>query len=453
MLATKKIAALAFAAILGSVLTISLSPAYAQKHGGGGGGHDSGGAETSHTDSGHDGGKGKGGKGGQSMGHGGSEGQSLRDVLKSLESGSSATSEEHGSGSKGGSATTTHGKPTTAGTKKGSSTAGKKGEKTTPSAAEAEDSDRPAWAGTKGGKAGGNVASGTKKGDIYGDMYVILRNPDGSPQLKEIILADGTKIYVVQPVDANGVPLDLDAEGNLVDATLAIPVDLGRLSVSRASSSVLTSQLKTAVDSLNAADSITLDAAGRLVLTKDGVSAAIDSPLENLALYKEILTTGTISGLTADTISKLTSSTNPTLVALATTGVQTGDISAAASFLGAASDKTIPLTVDAVVNINTILGINTKTADGTTTYYSYSSFSFDPATVYGTTTVDVLVKQTETLPDGTTRIVYVPTTNNVYTTLFSSQTDTLNNIAAFTEAADDSRTIIQYVHDNSIATE
>jgi hypothetical protein len=411
-LGIKKVGTFAFAAILASALTISLTPAYAQKHGGGsggsGGGHSSGDIES-------------GAKADQS----------------------SVSTDEHGK--KGGSATTSRGK-------KGASTAGKKTGKTQPKAAAEEDSDKPAWAGTKGGKAGGNASSGTKKGDVYGDMYIILRNPDGSPQLLEITLADGTKIKVVQPIGTDGLPLALDAEGNLVDATLAIPVDLGRLSVSRASSSVLTSQLKTAVDSLNAADSITLDAAGRLVLTKDGVSSAIDSPLENLALYKEVLTTGTITGLTADALSKLTSSTNLTLVALATTGVQTGDISAAASFLGAASDKTIPLTVDAVVNINTILGINTKT-DTTTTYYDYSSFSFNPSTVYGTTTVDVLVKQTEVLPDGTTRIVYVPTVTNVYTTLFPTQTDTLNNIAAFTEAADDSRTVIQYVHDNSIATE
>jgi hypothetical protein len=29
----------------------------------------------------------------------------------------------------------------------------------------------------------------------------------------------------------------------------------------------------------------------------------------------------------------------------------------------------------------------------------------------------------------------------------------VNNVAAFTQAADDSRTIINYVHDNSIASE
>ena len=73
------------------------------------------------------------------------------------------------------------------------------------------------------------MASGTKKGDLYGDMYVILRDENGVPILKEITLADGSKIYVVQPVDAAGNPLPLDAEGNLVDATLALAVELGRM--------------------------------------------------------------------------------------------------------------------------------------------------------------------------------------------------------------------------------
>lgn len=445
----KKASLLASVAVIATAVTLGMSPSFAQKGGkGGGGGHDSG-----VTDSGHEGGKG-GQQGGKGQGRSGGEGQSLKDVFKDTESGAgeSSKTDEHGSSAeKGGSSTKKGGAASTRG-KSGTSTTtergqkgsagAKKGGKTTPAASEESDSDKPAWAGTKGGKAGGNTASGTKKGDIYGDMYVLLRDENGVP-----ILKDG----FVQPLGADGQPLAVDAEGAF-DSTLAIPVDLGRLSVSRASSSVLTSQLKTAVDSINAADSITLDAAGRLVLTKDGVSSAIDSPLENLALYKEILTTGTISGLTDATISKLTSSTNTTLSALGTAGVATGDLSAAASFLGAASDKTIKLTVDAVVDINTILGINTKTDTGTT-YYSYSSYTFTPSTVYGTTTVDVLVKQDVTLSDNTTKTVYVPTTSNVYTTLFPTQTDTLSNIAAFTQAADDSRTIINYVHDNSIASE
>ena len=59
----------------------------------------------------------------------------------------------------------------------------------------------------------GNIASGTKKGDVYGDMYVLLRDANGVPILKQ--LADGT--WVVQPVDKDGNVLPLDAEGNLIN--------------------------------------------------------------------------------------------------------------------------------------------------------------------------------------------------------------------------------------------
>jgi hypothetical protein len=327
----------------------------------------------------------------------------------------------------------------------GSSSA-KKGRKTTPSAAEEEDSDRPAWAGTSGreGKPGrGNTASGTKRGDIFGDMYVLLRDANGVPILNE----NG----FVQPIDATGKVIPQDAEGNLLNPELAIPVDLGRLNVGRASLSVLASQYEEALKSINAADSISLDAAGRIVLTKDGVSSAIDSPLENLALYKEIMTTGTITGLTDAAKAKIDSSGTANLIAIADGTLTSADLPAAASFLGASSDKTIKVTVDTVVYMNTILGINTKTDTGTTSYFDYSTFSFNPQTAYATTSVDVLSKQTVTI-DGKLTTVYVPTTVNVYDTLFKDQTST-TSVAAFTQAVDDSRLIIQYVHDNTIATE
>jgi len=436
---------------MAAALTISLTPAYAQHSGGrgGSGGHSSG---TEHTDSGHEGGKGgKGGQGGSGMGRGGGGGsQSLRDIFHDMES--SATSDDHGSGSKGGSAVS-RGKKDSGGTKgsasttkKGSSTAGKKG-KTTPKAAEEEDSDRPAWAGTSGrdGKPGrGNTASGTKRGDIFGDMYVLLRDANGVPILKEITLADGTKIWVVQPVDASGAVLALDAEGKLIDASLAIPVELGRLNVGRSPLTVLSSQYEDVLKSINAADSVTVDASGRLLLTTAGVVSSIDSPLANLALYVELLNKGTITGVTDP-------NKFPTSLSYLVDGQLTSlDMTSAASFLAAASDKAGTLTIDKVVDMNTILGI-TGTLNDTNpttnlTYVDYSSFSYDRASVYGSTTVTVLVKTVN--PDGTT--VYVPSTVNVYETLFNSTNDTTTNVDGFAQAADDARAVIEYVHDNAI---
>lgn len=431
----KQFTALAAAAVMASALTISLTPVYAQKHSGGGGSGHSG-SDTEHADSG-----GKGGKGGQggSMGRGGGSGsQSLRDVFRDMESGSTtATSDEHGSGSKSGSATTSGGKKGSASTaKKGSSTAGKKTGKTAPKAAEEEDSDRPAWAGTSGrdGKPGrGNTASGTKKGDVYGDMYVLLRDANGVPILKQ--LADGT--WVVQPVDKDGNVLPLDAEGNLIDATLAIAVDLGRLNVGRSPLTVLSSQYEELLKSINAADSVALDASGRLLLTTAGVTAAIDSPLENLALYVELLNKGTITGVTD------TSKFSSTISYLVDGTKTTADLASAASFLAAASDKAGTLSIDKVVDMNTILGITGTLTDTTgATYVDYSTYTYDRASVYSTKTVDVLVKQ----DDGT----YKAATVNVYDTVFKSTEYTGTNVSAFATAADDALQVIEYVHSNAI---
>jgi len=460
--------------LLAAALAMFFTPALAQRHGGGGhGGGGHGGSSMDHADeidAGHSGGHGgqRGGHG-MGMGRGGSSAQSLRDIFHEMESGStsehSATSRGHTSGS---SATTTHGrsskasaakgrgksgKASTAATtthgKKSSTTAGRKGQ-TKPSANVAEDSDRPAYAGVPGkeGKPGrGNTESGSKKGDLYGDLYVILRDANGVPIY--LTLADGTK--VVQPIGADGQPLPLDAEGNLINPDLAVPVELGRLNVGRSPLQVLSAQYEEAINSINAADSVSLDASGRIVLTTDGVSAAIDSPLENLALYVELLNEGHITGLTDATIAKFEAANLSYLVDGSATLTES-KLTTAASLLAAASDKTTTLTVDKVVDMNAILAIaGTLSVDGQivtdpntgATFVDYSSFTYDRSSVYGDTTVEVLVKEGD---------VYVPKTVNVYEAVFDSQDtpDGLSNVAAFTQAADDALQVIEYVHNNAV---
>jgi hypothetical protein len=60
----------------------------------------------------------------------------------------------------------------------------------------------------------------------------------------------------------------------------------------------------------------------------------IDSPLQNLALLEDLLKDGTLSGA----------------------GVTSDDTLLAAMLLGAASDKTLPISVNTVVAVTTILG-------------------------------------------------------------------------------------------------
>jgi len=295
-----------------------------------------------------------------------------------------------------------------------------------------EDSDRPVWAGVKGGKSGGGgkpAGAGTKKGDLFGDMVVVLRDANGVP----ILTSTGLVQVIAYVYDASGnlVPLK-DASGNLVvipynaegdllptvtvDGTTydvsGAEVDLGRLSVGRAPNKVLDHSLTEALSKLTAG-TVTLDSTGRLAV--DGVT--IDSPLENLALYDKYMTTGSLPGVT------LPVGFNP------------------ASLLAAASDKYGSISVDTVVYMNSILGINSGT-----TYYDFSTTNYDRYTTWKDATATVLVLQ----PNGS----YVPTVVNLYDAVFSSTnwTDPTATGGAddFATAADDYRAVIEFVHDNGV---
>lgn len=299
-----------------------------------------------------------------------------------------------------------------------------------PAVSEEEDSDRPEWAGVKGGKAGGGgkpFGAGTKKGDLYGDMYVLLRDENGVPLTdssgEELVVAfiyegtslvplyDGTSLVTI-PRNEEGDLLTQVTIGTTTYDVYPAEVELGRLSVSRSPSKVLDHSLDEAISKLASAQVIAIDSTGRL--TADGVT--IDSPLENLALYVSYMTTGTLpQNIT------LPEGFDP------------------AALLAAAGDKAGTISVDTVVYINSILGINTGT-----TYYDFSSYDYDRATTWSDKTATVLVEQ-----DG----VYVPTLVNLYEVVFNSTnwTDSTSGGADdFATAADDYLQVIEFVHDNEV---
>src|SRR5690606_37287652 len=173
-------------------------------------------------------------------------------------------------------------------------------------ASEEEDSDRPEWAGVKGGKAGGGgkpFGAGTKKGDLYGDMYILLRDVNGVPledsNGDELVVAfyyDSTgALGPVTDADGKLVAIPRNEEGDLLTSVTVgettyddVPgeVELGRLSVGRSPSKVLDHALDEALSKLTADGAvIAIDSSGRL--TVDGTT--IDSPLENLALYDKYM--------------------------------------------------------------------------------------------------------------------------------------------------------------------
>lgn len=297
-----------------------------------------------------------------------------------------------------------------------------------------DDSDRPEWAGQSGGKdgAGGGQPpnAGSTKGDIFGDLWVILRDENGVP----ILTDEG----YVQPLDADGNPIELDEEGHPVDETLTTEVELGRLNVGRAPSRVLTTRADEVIAILSSATDVSTDAAGRLVLTVDGEEKTIDSPLENLAIYVSLLTTGSIPGLTPDDLVG-------TEYDFMVDGTYTqADLDASAAFLAAATDKTGEFTTDEIAYIDAFLGINATTVgDVTYSEVDYSSFSYDRSDTYSGVTTTVLVEQ----EDGSFKAESV----DVYDVVFGSVDDSASgSLDAYTLAADDARAVIEFIHEYAV---
>lgn len=192
----------------------------------------------------------------------------------------------------------------------------------------------------------------------YGDLFVLYRDADGIP----ILTADACQ----QPLAAPGVTLPaVETIPGCVPpsatASCVIPVDpatcgvvpgyetytqeieFGRTNAARAPDSMFAQQLEDVVVRLSTADCVSRDAAGRMVTSTvtDGVvaSAAIDSPLQNLAIYKQLMLTGYLGEATAPI------------------PLPANRLDIAAVGIGAASDKGGKVSVDMVVYLNQILGL------------------------------------------------------------------------------------------------
>lgn len=116
-------------------------------------------------------------------------------------------------------------------------------------------------------------------------------------------------------------------------------MELGRLSVARSPDQVLQRAYDEALASLSPEmidfHSLSLDEMiVEMSLNRDSITI-VDSPLQNLALFKDAL----------DGTSVLT-----------TLGVTNSNDTLLAAFLGVASDKTVPISSDTVVAVSTILG-------------------------------------------------------------------------------------------------
>jgi len=347
-----------------------------------------------------------------------------------------------------------------------------------------DDSDQPEWAGRDGDRertpGGGMRGSDTEKGDLFGDLYVLLRNANGEP----ITLTIGGVDYV-QPLafyadaagapgeiatDAAGdpVPLALGAEGTDFEGEILSPqyyppdsgalvvpkeIELGRLNEVRAPDSVLDRAFEEVMANLSASvKPITQDPMGRLEYWTDDVTpTAIDSPLENLALYRALMLamkTADAAGLGETGGLHVVASDGTTLLDTAARpadAANPGDptdprhitLDYAAAMLAAAADKTGDIDIDVAITINTFLGINGLAEPD---YLDLLGYCHVRADHFGAEQATVL--QPVPGAPGT----YEVTTIDLFERIFGARARDALDALAFADAADDDLTVLEYVH-------
>ncbi len=272
-----------------------------------------------------------------------------------------------------------------------------------------DDSDRPDWAmGNKEEnphRGDPNPTPGVSKGDLYGDLYVVVRNPvTGEP-----ILVDGELQICLDTACEQTV---LTVDGEVPEGVTPIEVEFGRLNIGRAPTKVIEHAEDEAMTKILNATTLTLDPAGRIIV--DG--AAIDSPLENLAIYIAIM-----------------SGDEEVLEALSSLKVDPMALAAAA--LGAAADKTGEISIDMLAYSNAIYEL---IPEGDS-YVDYGDFDYDRS-IY-----DQTVKYVYTLDDGLT---YNNATVNLkdYLTATQPELEGASGITLFSIAADDALEVVELIH-------
>ena len=330
----------------------------------------------------------------------------------------------------------------------------------------------------------------------FGDLIILLRDTDGVPIPSDVVpvtdpetgaTVDGGQCW--QPIafnvdDEAACPADCQVTST-TPATVDVDqfncgvatgcsgctqeVDFGRINEARSPESVFDSQLEDVVVNLATADCRTIDPAGRLVATRVDADlsvlvSTIDSPLQNLAIYRQLMLTGTIGAPLPE---------------------GAGTLDTAARGLGTASDKSGGVDVDMVAYLNQIMGLTELTEstilpklciDRKQEVQGVVQLVEECFLDYGTVPPDSLAYAYERLDnfaalpspayipdddpaDGTFEYLVqlddVPTFGIEYglitTAVFADAPgDTGGNIGGFAQASDDTRAVISFMHENQV---
>lgn len=194
--------------------------------------------------------------------------------------------------------------------------------------------------GGHGGRGAGGHGGGHDSGHVEGE-HEEGSGHTGGPKRYGSYIGHGPDHDTARDVGRSVENRIFHSGGPPVWAQEGIPeVELGRLNVGRAPGFVLTRAEDKALDEFNqnmvALYDLTAEQAAALLQKSYDESERIHSPVQNLALYKDVMTFGKtqLPGVRP---------------------ASTYDL--AAIFLGSASDKNIPITNDTIIAINRILGL------------------------------------------------------------------------------------------------
>ena len=348
------------------------------------------------------------------------------------------------------------------------------------------------------GGGGGGGPGGGGGGDVgapdYGDLLILYRddngvpipsNPVQVPDPETGMLVDGGQCW--QPLADVNFSYDgwtdpapgrvvFPTSSTAVDGGWLIPVDqytcgvegffssytreveFGRTNEARSPASVFEAQLEDVIIKLATADSTSLDPAGRMVASNCGVdeetvTSTIDSPLQNLAVYRQLMMTG---GIGAD----LPEGADWFITA--------------ARGLGVASDKGGAVDVDMVAYLNMLMGLDeastflpkhTETyreeVQGTIqevekSFLDYGAFAYIRGTNFGALPSPAYIPEAAPVPGEFEYLAVVPGSDPpdfhimqgpITTAVFGDAVFDEGNIGGFAQAADDTRAVINFMHD------
>lgn len=331
------------------------------------------------------------------------------------------------------------------------------------------------------GNGGGGGSGDSGEPPDLGDLIKLYRDPDGVPYLtldscwQPFPTADCPVECLVFGDDGDEATTDEPSVVEVDPLTCAIPpqcatcteeVDFGRINDVRSPDAVLQAQLEDVIVNLATADCLSLDPAGRLVTSRVAddwtiTTSAIDSPLQNLAIYKQLILTGDLGAPLPD---------------------GAGILDTAARGLGAGSDKSGKVNVDMVAYLNQIMGL---AEEGVTTilgnpicidikqevagqvqlvkkcFLDFAAYDYDRDTNFGALPAPAYIPEDVPVA-GTFEYLSVldPSIPSfeivrglITTGVFEDQPAESSNIEGFAQAADDTRAVIDFMHSNPLPAE